>query len=64
MTTTPPQLTPITCKVCGQVVAQLAPGALTHTTHLRCVACGALRTVRAVDTTGPKRTPALSIAPG
>lgn len=45
----PLQFDTIACKACGAIVALLPPGALTHTTHLRCVHCQARRTVQIVD---------------
>lgn len=48
---------------CAGVLGFLAPGVLTHTTHLQCPICKARRTIYGADSKQPKESTALMVAP-
>ena len=52
----------IKCKACQAIIVLASPGAFVHTTHLKCIQCGALRTIRMVDSTASKDIRSLVIA--
>lgn len=54
----------LSCTVpgCAGVLGFLAPGVLTHTTHLQCPLCKARRTIYGADSKQPKESTALMVA--
>lgn len=49
MSKTPLQFNTIICNHCGAIVALIPPGACIHTTHLRCLQCSSVKTIKIVD---------------
>ena len=50
----PLQFNTIACKHCGAIVALVPPGAYIHTTHMRCMQCSAVTTIKVIDNQRPK----------